>query len=119
LPSPGKPVPAAPQQSLSLRHKSPSTRQPLAGWHTFTPVAAKGAQSRLQQLLQSPQTVPSIPPEQNVEPLGGGAQIPSVPVPISQVPEQQVPLWLQTSPDWMQYDAPNWQVPPLHNVEQH
>ena len=31
LPSPGKPVPAAPQQSLSLRHRSPLTWQPLAG----------------------------------------------------------------------------------------
>jgi hypothetical protein len=57
-------VPAAPQQSLSLRQRSPLTRQPLAGWHTRTPVGAKGAQSRLQQPLHAPHTVPSTPSEQ-------------------------------------------------------
>jgi len=40
LPSPGSPVPAAPQQSLFVRHRSPLTRQPLAGWQMRTPVGA-------------------------------------------------------------------------------
>jgi hypothetical protein len=33
---PGRP--ADPQQSVSLVHRSPTTWQPLAGWHTRTPV---------------------------------------------------------------------------------
>jgi len=81
LPSPGRPVPAAPQQSLSWRQISPSTRQPLAGWQTLTPLGAYGAQSRLQQPLHALHTVPSTPSEQNVAPDGGGAQVPSTPVP--------------------------------------
>ncbi len=64
LPYPGRPVPSAPQQSLSLRQRSPLTLHPLAGWHTRTPVGAKGAQSRLQQPLQALHTVPSTPSEQ-------------------------------------------------------
>lgn len=41
--------PAEPQQSPSLVQRSPTTWQPLAGWHTSTPVGPKGAQARLQQ----------------------------------------------------------------------
>jgi hypothetical protein len=40
LPSPGRPVPDAPQQSLVAWQVSPSSRQPSAGWHTYTPVGA-------------------------------------------------------------------------------
>ncbi len=78
LPSPGRPVPGAPQQSLVSRQRSPSTWQPLAGWHTKTPVCAYGAQRRLQQSPQLPQTVPSTPAEQNVGPDGGAAHVPTV-----------------------------------------
>ena len=60
-----------------------------------------------------------MPSEQLVAPDGGGAQMPSVPEVIWQSPEQQVEPWLQTSPLWMQNDAPNWQVPLLHRLEQH
>lgn len=37
-PSPSTPDPAAPQQSLLVRQRSPSTRHPWAGWQMFTPV---------------------------------------------------------------------------------
>jgi hypothetical protein len=36
LPSPGRPLPAPPQQSESFAHRSPSMWQPSAGWQTFT-----------------------------------------------------------------------------------
>jgi hypothetical protein len=42
-------------------HRSPTTRQPLAGWQIFTPVGPKGAQSRLQQSPQSLHVTPSTP----------------------------------------------------------
>jgi hypothetical protein len=58
-----------PQQSASVRQRSPVTWQPLAGWHTSRPVGPKGAQRALQQLPPQaiapasvtvpPQTVPS------------------------------------------------------------
>jgi hypothetical protein len=37
-PSPSTPEPVAPQQSEFSRHKSPSTRQPRAGWQMSTPL---------------------------------------------------------------------------------
>jgi hypothetical protein len=49
LPAPAPPMPAEPQQSLSCVQRSPTTWQPLAGWHTSTPVGPKGAHARLQQ----------------------------------------------------------------------
>jgi hypothetical protein len=52
-------VGSPPQQSLLVVQRLFVTRQPLGGWQIFTPVAAKGAQRRLQQLVQSPQTTPS------------------------------------------------------------
>jgi len=54
-----------------------------------------------------------------VAPEGGGAQVPRVPVPFWQSPEQQVPLSLHTSPVWMQNEAPSLQVPASHKLEQH
>ena len=58
-----------PQQSASVRQRSPVTWHPLAGWQTRTPVGPNGAQSALQQLpphamtpasvTTPPQTVPS------------------------------------------------------------
>jgi hypothetical protein len=98
LPSPGNPVPGPPQQSASLRQRSPLTWQPLAGWQTFTPVGPYGAQRRLQQPLQASQTVPSTPSEQYVEPLGV-AQVPSVaPAAMLQIPPQQSLGFEQASP---------------------
>ncbi len=52
LPEVGSPASlsaAEPQQSLSVRHGSPSTWQPVAGWQMSTPVGPQGAQRRLQQ----------------------------------------------------------------------
>ena len=59
LPAPGKPLFASPpQQSVSLRHKSPVTWQPLAGWQIETP-AGPGAQRRLQQSPHPEHSMPS------------------------------------------------------------
>jgi hypothetical protein len=69
--------------------------------------------------LHAPQTVPSTPSEQYVAPEGGGAQVPSVPVPFWQSPEQHVLLSLHTSPVWMQNEAPSLHVPASHRLEQH
>ena len=49
LPDPAPATADEPQQSLSCWQRSPTTWQPLAGWHTSTPVGPKGAQARLQQ----------------------------------------------------------------------
>jgi hypothetical protein len=47
IPEPPR-IPAEPQQSPSLVQRSPTGWQPLAGWHTSTPVGPNGAQARLQ-----------------------------------------------------------------------
>jgi hypothetical protein len=77
-PSPSTPEPKAPQQSAFVRHKSPSTRHPCAGWHMLTPLGPYGAQSRLQQLPQLPpgQMLPSTP-VQFTPPLLGWLQMPA------------------------------------------
>lgn len=41
-----------PQQSASWVHRSPSTRQPEAGWQMWLPAVPKGAHKELQQLVQ-------------------------------------------------------------------
>ena len=73
-----------PQQSLSVRQRSPVTWQPLAGWHTSRPVGPKGAQRALQQLPPQaitpasvtvpPQTVPSTMHEPTPGALSGAPQ---------------------------------------------
>jgi hypothetical protein len=109
FPSPGRPVPAAPQQSPSLRQRSPLTRQPLAGWQTLTPVGPNGAHSRLQHSLQAPQVSPSSP-VQYVPPPAGRPQTPSfAPAAIVQTPPQQSPAFVHASPVWMQNDAASLQ----------
>ena len=45
--------------------------------------------------------------------------MPSVPVPFLHSPEQHPLLSLQTSPVWMQKEAPNLHTPPWQRVEQH
>jgi hypothetical protein len=93
-------------------------RQPLAGWQIFTPDRAKGAQTRLQQLVQPSQVTPSWtqPPAPVVE---ISLHVPRLaPVGIEQRPVQQSVDRLQTSPGWMQYEAPSAQVPFRHSREQ-
>jgi hypothetical protein len=64
-----------------------------------TPVGPYGAQSRLQQSVQLPQTEPSTPPEQNDAPDGGGAHVPTaLPDAIVQVEEQQSLAFEHRSP---------------------
>jgi hypothetical protein len=120
LPSPGNPVPAAPQQSVVLRQRSPFTWQPLAGWHTFTPVGPYGAQRRLQHPLQASHSVPSTPSLQYVAPLGTGPHFPSVaPVAIWQIPLQQEGEFEQVSPDWTQNDGVPQTPAVVQYFEQH
>jgi len=87
FPAPGPGNPAAPQQSMSCAHTSPTTWHPLAGWQMSTPVGPYGAQSRLQQepphavtdplsaVTTPPQTVPSTI-EQLEAPEGGWPHVP-------------------------------------------
>jgi hypothetical protein len=86
LPEPGPGRPAAPQQSRSWEHTSPTTWQPLAGWQTRTPVGPNGAHRRLQHdpphdgtpasgFTMPPQTVPSTI-EQFAAVVGGAPQVP-------------------------------------------
>ena len=93
--------------------------QPLAGWQTFTPVLMYGAHKRLQHEVQSPHTVPSIPPAQLVAPPVGALHVPAVaPGAMVQMPPQQsVPL-LQMSPFWMQKDELSAQRPFAQSFEQ-
>jgi hypothetical protein len=78
LPAPGRPVPAAPQQSLSLVQRSPLTWQPSAGWQTLTLYGPYGAHRRLQHESHPVQSDPSFPPLQYVDPLGGAPHVPMV-----------------------------------------
>jgi hypothetical protein len=93
FPSPGKPVPATPQQSVLTRQRPPSVRQPDVGWQTKTPLAGSGAQSLLQhdaQSLKPAHTEPSMALPVQPDPLGGSPQVPEVlPAAKLHVPEQQ------------------------------
>ena len=109
-----------PQQSLVSRQRSPLTWQPLAGWHTSTPVGPYGAQRRLQQSPHPPQTVPSTPSEQYVAPEGGGAQEPTLlPGAMVHVAEQHSLPFEQMSPVCTQNEDPSWHLPPEQSFEQH
>ena len=119
LPSPGNPLPSAPQQSASSRHSPPFGWQPLAGWQIEMPLSPNGAHSRLQQLPQPLQTVPSSSPEQLDEPLGGRLQVPMPPSAAEQLPEQHSLPRLHTSPLWTQKELLNWQAPSRQSFEQH
>jgi hypothetical protein len=88
LPAPGPPT-GPPQQSVSFEQASPMTRQPLATWQTWPPVAVS-TQSRLQHVVPLEQVCPSTlqPPE---PPALSSPHVPAVlPVGIVQTPEQQV-----------------------------
>lgn len=119
LPSPGTPDPAAPQQSLVERQRSPLMWQPFAGWQTFTPVTPYGAQRRLQHEPQSAHTTPSTPPLQLLGPVGGAPHVPNVaPLAMLHVPLQQLLALVQTSPVWTQNDELSEQRPPEQSFEQ-
>jgi hypothetical protein len=128
--------PADPQQSESAVQRSPTTRQPLAGWHTRTPVGPHGAHARLQHgppqagnpaalcttppsAAVPPQSWPSTTP-QLAGPLGGFApHVPSVaPAVIVQVPVQQSDPTEHASPACPQNDEA-WHVPFEQSFEQH
>jgi hypothetical protein len=124
LPSPGRPLPSTPQQSRSSWQTLPSGRQPVAGWHTKTPVDAWGAQSLLQQEPQPAKpwhTSPSVNLLAQLVPLAHtGAQVPRL-APSARVhrPEQQDSPRVQTSPVWMHQDGARSHVPSLQYLEQH
>jgi len=61
-------------------------------------VSPKGAHSLLQQLPQPLQIVPSTWPAQFDAPVAGSPQMPSLPSTALQLPEQQSPARLHTSP---------------------
>jgi hypothetical protein len=83
------------------------------------PVAAKGAQRRLQQPLQASHSVPSTPPLQYVAPDGGGPHLPTVaPAAMSQMPPQQSIELEHTSPVWMHQPGVRAHVPLLQKPEQ-
>jgi hypothetical protein len=93
--------------------------QPLAGWQIFTPVMY-GSQTRLQQSLHVPQSVPSTLPLQSDAPAGGMPQVPlSAPAALLHAPPQQSVAFTHTSPFWMQYDEARAQMPPVQRPEQH
>ena len=97
------------------------TWQPLAGWHTKTPVGPKGAQSRLQQSLHVPQRAPSTPrPLQLEDPDGGSPQVPAAaPEAMSQRPVQQSSARVQMSPCWTQNEDRRSHLPFVQRPEQH
>jgi hypothetical protein len=64
-------------------------------------------------------TVPSTSPEQLDGPLAAASHVPSLPSAALQLPEQQSPARLQTSPDCAQKELLSLQEPPLHSFEQH
>jgi hypothetical protein len=129
---PGRPE--APQQSVSLVQRSPTTWHPLAGWQTKTPVGPQGAQARLQHgpphsgrpaslvaepaSATPPQIIPSVRPQFAAPPGAAVAQVPRrEPEARVQLPAQQSASVEQASPPWMQKDDA-WHVPPVHRLEQ-
>jgi hypothetical protein len=109
---------ALPQHSLSLVQRLAMILQPRPGWQTLTPVRAQGPQFLLQQLPQPLQRTPSC--VQLPTPLViTSMQTPWVaPLAIEQKPPQQSRSRAQTSPGWMQNDAPSAHLPPVQRPEQ-
>jgi hypothetical protein len=127
--------PAEPQQSVSLVQRSPTTWQPLAGWHTRTPVGPHGAHARLQHgpphagrppastrttaFAALSQSCPSTTPQLAGPPGGCAPQVPSVaPAAIVHVPVQQSDPPAHESPPWPQKEDA-WHVPFEQSLEQH
>lgn len=82
-------------------------------------MSPNGAHKRLQQLPQPLQTVPSTPSLQYVAPTTGVLQIPTPPLAAEQLPLQQSPSRLHTSPVCAQNELLSLHTPPLHSLEQH
>jgi hypothetical protein len=109
---PGSP----PQQSLSLRQRSPSTWHPCACWQIRTPVGPKGAHKCEQQPSAQPicvgslfgsQMVPSTPvqftpPTAGMEHKPGFDAVTGWPLGALHTPPQQLAPSKQMSPFWMQ-----------------
>ena len=111
-------VPEPPQHSLSLVQRLFRILQPRPGWQTLTPVSAQGPQFRLQQLPQPSQSTPSCV-QLPVPVVPTSMQTPWVaPEAIEQKPPQQSVLRAQTSPGWMQNEAPSTHLPPVQRPEQ-
>jgi hypothetical protein len=107
-----------PQQSAELVQRLFRILQPRPGWQTFTPVRAQGPQFRLQQLPHPLQSTPSC--WQVPAPVAMTSwQVPSeAPEAFEQKPPQQSRSRAQTSPGWMQNDAPSTHLPPEQSPEQ-
>jgi hypothetical protein len=115
VPAPGRPEPAAPQQSESCLQVSPWMRQPPASWHTDAPEPVS-AQTRLQHAAQPGHTSPSMAQLPMVE---MAVQVPAVwPDGMVQLPLQQSPPAKQTSPSGWQPAAVVMHTPPLQFLEQ-
>ena len=115
------PVPPVtpPQHSPSLVQRLFRILQPRPGWQTFTPVSAQGPQFLLQQLPHPLHRTPSCA-QLPVPVVPTSAQTPSVaPEAFEQKPPQQSRSRAQTSPGWMQNDAPRTHFPPEQRPEQH
>jgi hypothetical protein len=128
--------PAEPQQSPSFVQRSPTTWQPLAGWHTSTPVGPQGAHARLQHgppQTGRPASFWTIPPPGEVPPQScpscrlqfagppgdDDAHVPSVCAAVFvHVPVQQSVPAVQASPGCPQKEDA-WHVPLVHSCEQH
>jgi hypothetical protein len=107
-----------PQQSAELVHRLFKILQPRPGWQTFTPVCAHGPQFRLQQLPHPLQSTPSC--WQVPAPVVMTSwQVPTeAPEAFEQKPPQQSRSRAQTSPGWMQNEAPSTHLPPEQSPEQ-
>jgi len=113
------PLPPPPQHSLSLVQRLFRILQPRPGWQTCTPVSAQGPQFLLQQLPQPLQRTPSCV-QLPVPVVPTSLQTPSVaPDAFEQKPPQQSRSRAQTSPGWMQNEAPSTHLPPEQSPEQH
>jgi len=109
---------ALPQHSLSVVQRLFKILQPRPGWQTLTPVRAHGPQLRLQQLPQPLQSTPSCV-QLPVPVVAMSWQTPSAAPPVlAQRPPQQSVSRAQTSPGWMQNDAPSTHFPPEQRPEQ-
>jgi hypothetical protein len=108
-----------PQHSVSVVQRLLMILQPRPGWQTFTPVSAQGPQFLLQQLPQPSQRTPSCV-QLPVPVVPTSIQTPSVaPDAFEQKPPQQSRSRAQTSPGWMQNEAPSTHLPPAQSPEQH
>jgi hypothetical protein len=115
-----------PQQSVSLRQRSPWTWQPCACWQIVTPVAPYGAHRSLQHPPGQPTLAGSqSTPSTSQEPPGGTEQVPGFVADTGDAfgevhtPPQQLVASKQMSFVCVQNDEPILQVPFEQSPEQH